>query len=62
MPGGFEFVAASDIVDGHVLAMSKGRTGQKYIFSTEFMTLDALFDLFREVTGQPNRRRGCHRR
>ena len=56
VPGGFEFVAASDIVEGHLLAMNKGRTGQKYIFSTEFMTMDTLFALFREVTGQPNRR------
>ena len=53
VPGDFEFVAARDIVEGHVLAMSKGRTGQKYIFSTEFMTIDALFDLYSEVTGQP---------
>jgi nucleoside-diphosphate-sugar epimerase len=51
--GGFEFVAARDIVEGHLLAMRKGRTGQKYIFSTEHMTIDALFDLFSRVTGQP---------
>jgi nucleoside-diphosphate-sugar epimerase len=54
--GGFEFVAARDIVEGHVLCMSKGRTGQKYIFSTEFMTLDALFDLYADVTAQPKPR------
>jgi len=29
VPGGFEFVAAHDIAEGHVLAMQKGRTGQK---------------------------------
>jgi nucleoside-diphosphate-sugar epimerase len=52
VPGGFEFVAARDIVEGHVLAMRKGRTGQRYIFSTEFMTLDALFDLYRDLTGR----------
>jgi nucleoside-diphosphate-sugar epimerase len=54
--GGFEFVAARDIVEGHLLAMSKGRAGQKYIFSTEFMTVDALFALFGEITGQPKLR------
>jgi 3beta-hydroxysteroid-4beta-carboxylate 3-dehydrogenase (decarboxylating) len=52
IPGGFEFVAARDIVEGHVLAMQKGRTGQRYIFSTEFMTLDALFDLYSDITGR----------
>jgi nucleoside-diphosphate-sugar epimerase len=56
VPGGFEFVAADDIVEGHLLAMEKGRNGQKYIFSTEFMTMDQLFGLYREITGQPNMR------
>jgi 3beta-hydroxysteroid-4beta-carboxylate 3-dehydrogenase (decarboxylating) len=56
VPGGFEFVAAKDIVEGHLLAMEKGQTGQKYIFSTQFLTMDQLFELYREVTGQPNLR------
>jgi len=53
IPGGFEFVAARDIVEGHVLAMRGGRTGHRYIFSSEFMTLDGIFDLYREFTGRP---------
>jgi nucleoside-diphosphate-sugar epimerase len=53
VPGGFEFVAANDIAEGHVLAMQKGRTGQKYIISTQFMTFDDLFDLYKELTGRP---------
>jgi nucleoside-diphosphate-sugar epimerase len=57
IPGGFEFVAARDIAEGHVLAMRKGCAGQRYIFSTGFMTLDALFDLFRDITGRPKPRR-----
>ena len=52
IPGGFEFVAARDIVEGHVLAMQKGRPGQKYIFSTEFLTIDELMGIFEEVTGR----------
>jgi nucleoside-diphosphate-sugar epimerase len=52
IPGGFEFVAARDIVEGHVLAMGKGRSGQRYIFSTEYMTLDGLFDHYRDLTGR----------
>src|SRR5262249_61298172 len=52
IPGGFEFVAARDIAEGHVLAMQKGRSGQRYILSSEFMTFDELFDLCSEITGR----------
>ena len=52
IPGGFEFVAARDIVEGHRLAMEKGRSGQRYIFSTAFKTVDELMDIFELVTGR----------
>ena len=51
--GGFEFVSARDVVEGHILAMRKGRSGQKYIFSTEFLTVDQLMNIFEQITGQP---------
>jgi nucleoside-diphosphate-sugar epimerase len=53
VPGGFEFVSTRDIVEGHLLAMRKGRSGQRYIFSTQFLTMDELMRLYSEVTGQP---------
>jgi nucleoside-diphosphate-sugar epimerase len=53
VPGGLEFVSARDIVSGHLLAMSRGRTGEKYIFSTRFATLDEIVGLFERVTGVP---------
>ncbi len=56
VPGGFEFVATRDIVSGHRLAMEKGRAGQKYIFSSGFMTMDQLMQHFEEVTGTPKPR------
>lgn len=52
VPGGFEFVSARDMVEGHLLAMAKGRPGQRYIFSTQFLTVDELMGIFEEVTGQ----------
>jgi nucleoside-diphosphate-sugar epimerase len=52
IPGGFEFVAARDIAEGHVLAMNKGRTGQRYIFSTQFMTVDQLMGICEKITGK----------
>jgi nucleoside-diphosphate-sugar epimerase len=51
IPGGFEFVAARDIVAGHLLAMAKGRPGQKYIFASGFKTVDQLMDIYEAVTG-----------
>jgi nucleoside-diphosphate-sugar epimerase len=56
IPGGFEFVAARDIVEGHRLCMGRGRAGQKYIFSTGYLTMDEIMDLFEAVTGRPKRR------
>ena len=56
--GGFEFVAARDIVEGHVLCMHKGRSGEKYIFSSEYKTISEILDLFEEVSGLP---RPCRR-
>ena len=52
VPGGFEFVATRDIVQGHRLAMDKGRPGQKYIFSTAFQTVDELMTIFEGLTGR----------
>ena len=54
--GGFEFVATRDIVEGHVLAMEKGRTGQKYIISTQSMQIEELFDIYERVTQMPRPR------
>ncbi|MYL07066.1 MAG: SDR family NAD(P)-dependent oxidoreductase [Gemmatimonadales bacterium] len=55
--GGFEFVAARDIVEGHVLCMHRGRAGEKYIFSSEFKTISDMLDLYEDVSGIPRPRR-----
>jgi nucleoside-diphosphate-sugar epimerase len=51
VPGGFEFVAARDIVDGHVLAMNRGKKGEKYIISTGHTTMDEIMAMYGEATG-----------
>jgi nucleoside-diphosphate-sugar epimerase len=53
IPGGFDFVAAKDICDGHLLAMEKGKSGEKYIFSTRFVEVDELMAIMAKVTGRP---------
>ena len=52
--GGFEFVAARDIVEGHLLCMERGRSGEKYIFSSEYKTISEMLDLYKEVSGMPS--------
>lgn len=53
LPGGVEFVGAADVVQGHLLAMAKGRSGHRYILSSEFLTVDQLMALYEQVTGRP---------
>ena len=55
--GGFEFVAARDIVQGHLLCMQTGRPGEKYIFGSEYKTISDILDLFEEASGVPRPRR-----
>ena len=55
--GGFAFVAARDIVQGHLLCMERGEVGQKYIFASEFKTISDILDLYEEVTGVPRPKR-----
>jgi 3beta-hydroxysteroid-4beta-carboxylate 3-dehydrogenase (decarboxylating) len=57
IPGGFEFVAARDICEGHVLAMAKGRTGHKYIISSGFQSMDDIMAMMERVTGRKRPRR-----
>lgn len=52
IPGGFPWVGARDIVEGHVLAMNRGRSGERYIFATEYRTMDDVLGLFETVTGR----------
>src|SRR5262249_10068250 len=51
VPGQFEFVAVRDVVAGHLLAMEKGKPGERYILSGGLHTLDQILDHLQAVTG-----------
>lgn len=51
--GAFEFVRVADLVDGHIKAMERGRTGHKYIFATAPHSLSEMIAIWSEVTGLP---------
>src|SRR5262245_3188220 len=49
----FCWAHVDDTVEGHVLAMERGRTGESYIIAGPAHTLVEALDLARRVTGRP---------
>jgi dihydroflavonol-4-reductase len=54
--GGLGVVTGSDVVDGHLRAMDKGRTGERYIINSANITYRELFDLAASAIGVPRPR------
>jgi hopanoid-associated sugar epimerase len=52
VPGQFEFVAVRDVVAGHLLAMDKGRPGERYILSGGRFSLDQILDHLSKLCGR----------
>jgi len=50
-PGGFSVVDVDDIVNGHILAMQRGRIGERYILGGTNTTVENLFMTLAEITG-----------
>ena len=51
--GGFSIVDVDDVAEGHVLAMEKGRIGERYILGGHNLTVEQLFTALSEMTGLP---------
>ncbi|MBE0638470.1 MAG: SDR family oxidoreductase [Bacteroidales bacterium] len=49
------YVFVEDVVYGHLLAMEKGRTGQRYILGGENITYDGFFQKLKEITSKDHR-------
>ena len=52
-PGGTNFVAVSDVVQGHIAAAERGRVGERYILAGENLSFRDAFTTVCEVAGQP---------
>lgn len=52
-PGGLSFVDARDAAHGMVLAMEKGRAGERYLLGAANMSLDVFFHRLSRVSGVP---------
>ncbi|HSO26515.1 MAG TPA: NAD-dependent epimerase/dehydratase family protein, partial [Anaerolineales bacterium] len=50
--GGLNVVHIADVVDGHLAALERGRTGERYILGGENLTHRAFLALIAEVTGR----------
>ncbi len=51
--GAFDFVAARDVVQGHILAMEKGKVGERYLLTGAEYTIEQTLDWLSELTGKP---------
>ena len=50
---GLNLVDVDDVAYGHILAMEKGRPGDKYILGNRDMTLREIFGILGKITGIP---------
>jgi len=50
-PGGISVVDVDDVARGHLLAMEKGRVGERYILGGENLTITKIIETMSELTG-----------
>ncbi|MFB2936077.1 hopanoid-associated sugar epimerase [Aerosakkonemataceae cyanobacterium BLCC-F154] len=50
---GLNFIDVGDVAQGHLLALEKGRMGDRYILGNQNLTLKELLDLLSKITGIP---------
>lgn len=49
------YVFVEDVVNGHLLAMEKGKNGERYIIGGENITYNGFFEKLRQITGKQQR-------
>ncbi len=52
IPGAFDWVPMKDVVMGHLLALEKGRRGERYLLCGRVHSLDEIMDWLAEFTGR----------
>jgi dihydroflavonol-4-reductase len=50
---GLTIVDVDDVANGHLLAMEKGKVGERYILGGENLSLKQVLDLLSEISGRP---------
>jgi len=52
-PGGTNFVAVGDVVQGHIAAAERGRVGERYILAGENLSFRDAFTTVCDIAGRP---------
>ena len=52
VPGGYDWVDVRDVVDGAIAAMEKGKKGDRFILSGEWLSVSGFAGMLEEVTGK----------
>ena len=50
---GMNVVDVADVVEGHILALEKGKSGERYILGNRNVSLKEIFDILSSLTGLP---------
>jgi dihydroflavonol-4-reductase len=50
---GLNLIHVRDVVEGHLLALERGKTGDRYILGNENLTLEQILQQLSEITGLP---------
>lgn len=50
---GLNLIDVRDVVQGHILAWEKGRTGERYILGHQNLTLKQILEILSDITGLP---------
>jgi dihydroflavonol-4-reductase len=51
--GGMNLVAVEDVARAHATALERGSTGERYLIGGENLSMDEIWKLLSEITGQP---------
>ena len=51
--GGMNLVAVEDVATAHVAALTRGRCGERYALGGENLSMDAIWQMLADATGQP---------
>jgi dihydroflavonol-4-reductase len=54
---GLNLIHVQDVAEGHILALEKGKTGDRYILGNENITLAQMLGILSELTGIPEPKR-----